>query len=170
MDPYLGEIKLVPYTFAPVGWLPCQGQLLSIADNSALFSLLGTTYGGDGSSTFALPNLSGSVALSSGQSSKGSNYVLGQPGGSPGIALDPSQIPSHPHTVQVSQQPAQEASPTNNYPAFAGTDIGNVYGNTKSTVPSVKVNLTGGSQPHENRQPFLAMLYIIATEGIYPSQ
>ncbi len=168
MEPFLGQLLLVPYNFAPRGWAFCSGQLLSIAQNTALFSLLGTTYGGDGITTFALPDLRGRVALSSGQGPGLSNYVLGEAAGSENVTLITTQIPAHSHTVNAGVG-ASSVTPEGNFP---GSDsVNSIYDVTATTTMNpTMIGATGGSQPHENRQPFLTLNYIIALEGIFPSR
>ncbi len=163
--------------FAPRGWAFCQGQLLSIAQNTALFSLLGTTYGGNGQTTFALPDLRGRVSISPGQGPGLPSVTLGETSGVPTVTLLSTQIPQHNHTIRGS------ASGLGNTANPAGNSLGigavasdsspvNMY---NSAAPSVALNpltcgLTGGSQPHNNMQPYLGMNYIICMEGIYPSR
>jgi microcystin-dependent protein len=137
-EPFIGEIRLFPYDFAPRGWAFCHGQLLSIAQNTTLFALLGTTYGGDGRSTFALPDLRGRVAVSSGEGPGLSAYELGGVGGVESVTLTEGEMPAHTHQVSVNGR--------------------------ASVVPA------GGSQPHENRPPHLALNYCIALAGIFPSR
>ncbi len=170
MNPYLGEIKLVPYNFAPRGWAFCQGQLMSISQNNALFALLGTTYGGDGVSTFALPDFRGRVGFSQGQSTAGSNYTQGQVGGQSSVTLTTNQIPSHNHLVNVDSNLADQQIPVGQFLAQEN-QLGSVYGPPKlGTGPGPSLGMTGGSGPHENRQPFLGLNYVIALEGIFPSR
>ena len=163
---YVGEIRLVGFNFAPQGWAFCDGSLLSIANNEVLFTLLGTTYGGDGVNTFALPNLTGRVPVHQGTGQ--SNYVMGQTGGVASVTLTTNQMPIHTHTVNGQSGIGNAVSPVNNY--FAGSTPA-IY-----SLPSGYVNmgsvvgLTGGSQAHDNMQPYLAMNYIISLFGIYPSQ
>lgn len=170
MDPFIGEIKLVPYTFAPVGWMFCDGSLLSIAQNQALFSLLGTTYGGDGVTNFAVPDFRGQVGLSQGTSTTGTNYALGQHAGTPQVTLTTQQLPTHNHLVQVLASSGDQPQPAGHY--LAGNKGGAlVYAhNLKSPGAATPLSPTGGGGPHDNMQPYLALNYIIATEGIYPSQ
>ena len=169
MDPFIGEIKLVPYTFAPVGWAFCDGSLLQISTNTALFSLLGTTYGGDGVNTFALPDMRGQVAFAMGQSTAGSNYVLGQFGGVPQVTLTVPQIPSHVHNINVQSGPAGTSVPTGQYLAVADAGVANVYtASTKETGLTAPLNPNTGGVPHDNLQPYLALNYVIALEGIFP--
>jgi len=167
-EPFLGQIILVPYNFAPRGWAFCNGQILSIAQNTALFSLLGTTYGGNGQTTFALPDLRGRTALSAGQGPGLSNYDLGQVSGSETVTLTINQMPQHNHGVntQASTSDATSNKASNNYLA-----TGNSYAATQDTTMAPQtVQLAGGSQPHENLQPYLTLNYCIALEGIFPSR
>jgi len=168
MEPFLGQLMLVPYNFAPQGWAFCNGQIMSIAQNSALFSLLGTTYGGNGQTTFALPDLRGRVAVSSGQGPGLQNYSLGEVAGSESITLISTQMPAHTHLVGASTGSAQ-ATPDN---AFPGSDTSTqIYDLAASTTMNPQmIQPAGGSQPHENRQPYLVLNYIIALQGIYPSR
>lgn len=167
MDPFLGEIRLVAFTFAPRGWADCNGQILPIAQNTALFSLLGTTYGGNGVNTFALPNLQGRAALHVGTLAGGSVYTLGEVGGVEQVTLTTPQIPAHTHVLNAAKRDPDSESATNNF-----MTNGNSYANAPSdtTMNPGSIGSTGGSQPHENRQPFLVVRYIIALEGIYPSR
>ena len=166
MEPFLGQLLLVPYNFAPLGWAFCNGQLLSIAQNTALFSLLGTTYGGDGKSTFALPDLRGRVPLSAGQGPGLSLYDLGQAGGVEAVTLNLSQIPAHSHSVNAQSGDAADTSPQNNLPAAGGA----YNPNANTTMAANMVGTSGGSQPHENRAPYLTLNWIIALQGIFPSR
>jgi len=168
MDPFLGQLMLVPYNFAPRGWAFCNGQIMSIAQNTALFSLLGTTYGGNGQTTFALPDLRGRAALSAGQGPGLQNYNLGEMAGSESVTLISSQMPAHSHLVGASTGSAQ-ATPDN---AFPGSDGGTqIYDLAASTTMNPQmIQPAGGSQPHENRQPYLVLNYIIALQGIFPSR
>lgn len=170
MDPYIGEIKLVPYLFAPVNWHFCDGSLLPISNYSALYALLGTTYGGDGVNTFGLPDLRGNVAISFGQSTAGSNYVMGETGGVPEASVSTAQLPAHSHNVNVSSTVGTASNPANAYLAVAQPGVGNVYtANLKSPGQTTPLNMSGSGAPHYNMQPYLALNYIIALEGIYPS-
>ena len=168
MDPFLGQLMLVPYNFAPRGWAFCNGQIMSIAQNTALFSLLGTTYGGNGQTTFALPDLRGRVAVSAGQGPGLQNYSLGEIAGSENVTLISSQMPAHTHLVGASTGSAQ-ATPDN---AFPGSDTSTqIYDLAASTTMSPQmIQPAGGSQPHENRSPYLVLNYIIALQGIFPSR
>jgi microcystin-dependent protein len=172
-DPWIGEIALVAFGFAPVGWAMCNGQLLSIAQNTALFSLLGTTYGGDGVNNFALPNLQSRVPLHFGQGSGLSPYVLGQTVGVESVTLQTPQIPAHTHTYTPQANTAAGAAGSPAGALWAGSATGDtIYkpGASNTTMAAQTIGNTGGSQPHENRQPTLALNYIIALVGVYPSR
>ena len=174
-DPFVGEIRIFGGTFAPVGWALCQGQLLPIAQNQALFSLLGTTYGGDGRVTFALPDLRGRVVMGFGQGPGLSNYAQGEQGGAEMVTLTIQQMPAHSHTVAATQTqsttdpkgavPAQTLGPT---PGQAPKVYGAVPDAT--TMNNGMIGQTGGGVPVGVRQPFLVINYIIALQGIYPSR
>jgi len=170
-NPFLGEIRAVSFQFAPVGWALCNGQLLSISQNSALFSLLGTQYGGDGRTTFGLPNLEGRVAINFGTGL--STYVQGETGGQETVQLTVSQIPNHHHYLSSANAPATSTSPASGpwgVPSVAGQPQ-NLYGSpTSGLAASDVIGPTGAGQAHENRQPFLTMNYIIALEGVYPAR
>jgi microcystin-dependent protein len=168
-EPYIGEIRLFPYNFAPRGWAFCQGQILAIAQNTALFSLLGTTYGGNGQTTFALPDLRGRVPNSAGQGPGLSNYTLGEQGGSENVTLIAQQMPAHNHPIAVNNSGANTGRPSGAYP---GQTSGNTYAPSPdgSTLAPQAVGNAGNSQPHENRPPYLTLNYCIALEGIYPSR
>jgi microcystin-dependent protein len=167
MEPFVGQLMLVPYNFAPRGWLPCDGRALSIAQNTALFSLLGTTYGGDGQTTFKLPDLRGRTPVSVGQGSGLSNYSLGQAGGVESVALSVNQMPAHNHLVGASASSFDEESPGGN---FLGGGSTYQTANADVTMNPAMVQPAGESQPHENRPPFLALQWLIATEGIFPTR
>ncbi len=167
--PFIGEIRMFGGNFAPAGWAFCSGQLLPISGNDALFSLIGTTYGGDGQNTFALPDLRGRVPVHVGQGPGLSSYTLGQGGGSETVTLTSNQIPAHTHTPRASSGGGTANSPANNVWA-AATDV-----SPFNTAPNVAMNPNavgpaGGSQPHENMLPFLAVNFIISLFGIFPSQ
>jgi microcystin-dependent protein len=149
--------------FAPVGWVFCNGQVLSISEYEVLFTLLGTTYGGDGQQTFAVPDLRGRVPVHI-----GTGFNLGQSGGAEAVTLTASQMPAHSHSFLTSAGLPNTPSPANAVPAVPGTEI---YGED-APLPynPQKVLLSGGSQPHENLQPYTCVSFIIATEGIFPSQ
>jgi microcystin-dependent protein len=183
MDPILGTISIFAGTFAPKGWALCDGSILSISSNTALFSLLGTTYGGNGTTTFALPDLRGRVPIHQGQGPGLSFYNLGQSGGVEQVTLTVSEIPAHNHpaTGKVAtggDDVLTDISAGNLLASESrgGGDALNIYNTGAGTSfmadnsVQVTVGPTGGSLPHENRQPYLALNYIIATQGIYPSR
>lgn len=168
MDPYLGEIRCFGFGFAPVGWMLCNGQVLSISQNTALFSLLGTMYGGNGTTTFALPDLRGRVPIAFGQGSGLSPYDQGEVGGAEQVTLQAGQLPAHSHTVGASAT-ATTKSPAGAVPA--ATPGGSSYGTTVDLAMSPGMVSGGGpGGPHENRQPFLVLNWCIAVQGIYPSR
>jgi len=161
--PFLSEIRIMSFGFPPKGWALCDGQLLPINQNQALFSLLGTTYGGNGQTNFALPNLEGRVPMH-----MGSGFTLGQRAGEESHTLIISEMPAHSHPVVASSNPADQGSPQNNYWAYESS---NAYSaSPDSNMAPQSVGLIGGSQPHENRSPFLTLSFCIALQGIFPSQ
>jgi microcystin-dependent protein len=170
-SPYIGEIVLVPYNFAPVGFMECDGQLLPIAQYAALFSILGTTYGGNGTSNFALPNLNNSVVIGAGQGPGLSLYDLGQSGGSETVTLLESQIPAHTHLISADSSAGTMVSPSGNVPAAHPAGVP-MYASApdRSTTSSVVVGSTGGSQPHNNMMPYVGLKYIIAINGVFPAR
>ena len=173
-DQYLGEIRMVGFNFAPVGWALCNGQLLSITQNTALFSLLGTTYGGDGKSTFGLPNLQASAPMGSGNGGGLSPRQLGDIGGEFAVTLFSTQMPSHSHGVACIGGAGSSDSPANNvWAAAAGGRVPPpVYAAAASSVSmnGAAVQPSGGNQPHNNMPPYLAVYFVIAMQGIYPAR
>lgn len=165
-QPYLGEIRLTAFNFAPVGWFLCQGQIVSIAQYSALYSLIGTTYGGDGISTFALPDLRGRTPVHFGNGNGLSPAIIGLLTGTEQVTLTTQQMPAHTHTVVSSAGTGNATSPSGNY--FAACGDGQ-YANAPA-LASAPFSGVGGSLPHENRQPSLTISFIIAWEGVFPSQ
>ena len=167
-QPYVGEIRMFAGNFAPVGWEFCDGQLLPISENETLFQLIGTTYGGDGQETFALPNLQSRVPIHWG-SGAGSTYQLAEQLGVESVTLTTQQIPAHSHALLASADVATVVDPAGNVSGQTGTFDG--YQSTAGTVPMAaqSVGPAGGSQPHENVQPFLCINYIISLFGIFPS-
>jgi microcystin-dependent protein len=171
-QPYVGEIRMFAGNFAPAGWMFCSGQLLPISENETLFQLIGTTYGGDGQSTFALPNLMSRVPIHQGTGSAGGTYVLAQTGGVEEVTLNVQQIPNHTHALLANGSSATSSNPGQNV-------FGNVSGfdayfdglnfdspaflNTSAVAP------IGGSQPHNNMQPYLCINFIISLFGIFPT-
>lgn len=167
MEPFLGEIRLFSFDWAPKGWLPCNGTLLAISTNSALFSLLGTQFGGDGRNTFALPDLRGRSPLGAQRSS---DLLQGDYGGAAAHSLSISEMPAHSHRASAIQQasqltPADGLLASPGKPAFAAPGSGGAAPMAVQAVTSV-----GAGQPHENRPPFLTLNFCIATTGIYPSR
>jgi microcystin-dependent protein len=182
-EPLVGELRIMPYggtspsAFIPRGWAPCNGQLLSIAQNTALFSLLGTAYGGDGRTTFALPDLRGRAAMGQGQGPGLSSYRIGSVAGSENVTLQSSQLPAHTHPIGTATVPvggaSTAASPAG---AYLGTVSPAAYGTGTSNGPMAAGTISGpttaigGDQGHENRQPYLALNYYIATQGMFPQR
>lgn len=168
-EPFIGQISLFSFNFAPRGWAQCNGQLLPINQNQALFSLLGTTYGGDGRVNFALPDLRSRVPLHFGMS-LGQNYALGQRAGEAGHTLTLSELPTHTHNAVGSSAAAD--SPLSSGTLLATTTAVNIYSDPTNLVAmsSSQIATTGGSQPHNNTQPTLVINFCIALQGIFPSQ
>jgi microcystin-dependent protein len=169
--PYLGQIKVVAFNFAPRNYALCNGQVLAINQNTALFSLLGTTYGGNGVTTFALPNLQSRAPIHAGFLTGGSNYTLGQTGGEEAHALNLAEMPVHTHELPGLGAPATAGGPGVDA-KFANAAINPYRTSSAASVPmkAAAVASTGGSQPHENRQPYLAINFIIALQGVFPSR
>jgi len=169
-DPFVAEIRIFPFNFAPKGWAFCDGQILPISQNTALFSLLGTIYGGDGKSTFALPNMEGNAPMHPGQGPGLSLHDLGETGGSQTVSLLESEIPAHSHPVFAG--PVQFAGNTNIAAgnAFAKSSQGNSYVPAANLVMMSPSSLppAGGDQPHNNMQPYLTLSFCIALQGVYP--
>jgi microcystin-dependent protein len=163
-EPFLSEIKLVSFNFPPKGWALCNGQFLPINQNQALFALLGTTYGGNGQTTFALPNVRGRVPIH-----MGNGHTLGEAAGSTSVTVNIQQLPTHTHFVQATNNAAASDDPTNNVLGQAGA---NVYASFQSAAAmgAQMVTNVGGSQPHNNMMPYLVLNFIIALQGIFPSQ
>jgi len=167
-EPFLGEIMWVPYNFAPTGWAFCDGQLLAISQNTALFSLLGTQYGGNGQTTFALPNMQGRVLINAGQGPGLSDYYQGESGGEENHTLTSSEIPSHSHTVKATVATGTATSPTGAYLGAAAT--GNQYGDAPTTTMAPgALAVAGSTMPHNNMMPYLTLNCIIALQGIFPA-
>ena len=170
--PILGEIRLFAGNFAPRGYALCNGQLLSISQNTALFSLLGTTYGGNGTTNFALPNLQGRVPIHMGTGVNGSSYVEGQQAGVENVTLNSSQMPIHSHLVNSVASGGNQASPPGNLPAVESTGTSLNYSNAGATgqMSSSMLTTAGGNQPFSVVQPYLVINFIIALQGIFPSR
>lgn len=170
MEPFIGQIQTFGFNFAPRGWALCNGQLLPISSNSALFSLLGTTYGGDGRTTFGLPDLRGRAAIHFGQGPGLPNYVIGSKGGAPTVTLNATQMPSHTHvaTLRASHTAATVSKPENNVLGSSQT-----YHTPPTDVnmgSSINVANAGGNQAHDNMQPYLTINWCIALTGTFPSR
>ena len=164
-EPYLGEVRLVSFNFAPRGWAFCNGQLLSIQQNTALFSILGTTYGGNGTTNFALPNLQGRVPAHPGPTM----VQLGASGGAELVTLTTNQIPAHNHLLGTVNQATSEAPVGNVFAAKQRRGV-DFYTAPPANVPINSQDVVGQSQPHENRQPYLVLNFVIALQGIFPTR
>ncbi len=169
-EPFIGEIRMFGFGFAPQGWAQCNGQLLPVAENTALFSLLGTTYGGDGRTNFALPDLRSRVPVCQGQGPGLSSYAEGQAGGAETVTLAATQMPGHTHPVKASGSAADSDQP-------GGRTLARSAGHTYTAKPGTSAVMNadmlgdaGGSQPHDNVQPYLAVNFCIALFGIFPSR
>jgi microcystin-dependent protein len=168
--PFLGQVIPVPYNFAPNGWALCNGQLLSISQNTALFSLLGVNFGGDGKSTFGLPNLQGRTAIGAGQGTGLSNYSPGQAGGADSVTLSLNQLAAHSHGALAFGRGGDTNSPSNADWARPATDTPYGSSTPPGAMSASTISSFGGGQPHENRQPFLVLNYIIALQGVFPAR
>lgn len=162
-EAYVGEIRMFAGNFAPQGWALCNGQVLAIAENEALFSLIGTTYGGDGQTSFALPDLQGRAPMH-----LAPTHPLGEKGGLESVTLSPTQMPVHTHVARANPNTAESGSPTNNVWAKSTMTSFTANAPDKAMSPSA-LQAAGGNQPHENMMPSLAISYIICLYGIYPS-
>ncbi|MEI6409095.1 MAG: tail fiber protein [Bacteroidota bacterium] len=167
-DPFVAEVRIVGFNFAPRGWAFCNGQTLPISQNTALFSLLGTTYGGDGRSTFGLPDFQGRVGIQQGQGNGLSLYDLGEASGEETITLLPSELPRHNHNIVTVPDPGDTNVVTDN--AIGRSSGASVYSNAAPTTPmnTVMLSSVGNTLPHNNMQPYLTLNYIIAMQGIFP--
>ena len=169
-EPFLAEVRILPYTFAPQGWALCQGQILSISQNTAVFSLLGTMYGGNGTSNFALPNVQGRVVVGIGQGPGLTPYVNGDVGGAETVTLMAPQLAAHNHGATAIHDAGNSYSPAGDAWSADGANRAKIYG---SGTPSVAMGANalapaGGNQPHNNLQPYIAINYCIALQGIFP--
>jgi microcystin-dependent protein len=161
--PFMAEIKIISWNFPPKGWAFCNGQFLPINQNQALFSILGTTYGGNGQTTFALPDFRGRVPVHA-----GAGFIQGQAGGQEFHTVTSSEMPAHTHQVNATTAPGTVNVPTGNY--LANSNVSPYRTAADTTLNPAEVSNVGGSQPHENRQPFLVLNFIIALQGIFPSR
>ena len=166
MDPFVAEIRIVGFNFAPQGWAFCDGQLLPLSQNTALFSLLGTMYGGNGLNNFALPDLKGRAPIQQGQGPGLSDRFQGETGGVETVTLIESEMPGHTHNVQAVNDAGLQSSPQGAFPARA-----NMYKNSPGNLGPMRLQAmttAGGSAPHNNMQPYLTLNYIIALQGVFP--
>ena len=170
-DPFVAEIRIIPFNFAPKGWAFCDGQLLPISQNTALFSLLGTNYGGDGKNNFRLPDLRARSPMQPGQGPGLSMHDIGEQGGQAVVTLLPSEMPAHTHTLQASQTPPEEDGQGTPSPLkLLAPSTAAVYGDPGDAVAlaAEAISPAGGGQPHQNRQPFLTLNFVIALQGVFP--
>jgi microcystin-dependent protein len=175
MEPFLGQISVFGFDFAPANWAPCAGQIVPISQNTSLFSLLGTRFGGNGTTTFALPNMGGSVAVGQGQLIGGSNYDLGEIGGTSTVTLKSVESPTHSHALMASAAAADQNSPEGSVlarPTKTGNPqsiVGAIYNtNTPNQLINAPISGVGKGLPHNNIQPYLALTYCICIRGIFP--
>lgn len=171
-DPFFAEIRIFGFTFPPLGWAICDGQLLSVSQNQALYSIISNIYGGDGRNTFALPNIQGRMPLHKGQGPGLTPFSLGEFGGSSSVVLQESQLPAHEHIVTTGYDKSDTNTPA--YNTYMGQSVGTPAYNTAST-PTVQMSdsalsPTGQNHPHQNMQPYLPMLFCICVDGYYPSK
>ncbi len=169
-EPYVGEIRMAGFNFAPQGWARCDGSLMSISENEMLFYVLGTTYGGDGQTTFALPDFRGRVPLHQGQSAGNAWRTHGESGGSEAVTLSAAQLPVHTHALVANASGVRTASPSGNFLGSGEADLYNHGGGSTVTLAGGTLTAAGGGQPHANLQPFLCINFIIALYGIFPTQ
>lgn len=176
MDEFIGIVKLFAGTFAPKGWMLCQGQLISINQYTAVFSILGTNYGGDGVTTFGLPDLRGKTAIGCGQAQGGTIYNIGQASGTENVSILPTNMPSHTHTLRVSNTEGSVAVPVtgNSLAAMVDTSVNKIF-SYSTAIPTVDLNpstiaLAGGNTPVSIMQPYLPLTYIICIAGVFPSR
>ncbi len=168
-QPYVGELRIFAGNFAPAGWMFCSGQILPISENETLFNLIGTTYGGDGQSTFGLPDLRGRLPIHQGTGG-GSTYTIAETGGAEEVTLSINQIPAHSHPMLGASGNGSQANPKNN--VLASSTLVKLYSGeaADTAMAATSITSTGGNQPHTNFQPYLCLNYIISLFGIFPSQ
>jgi microcystin-dependent protein len=168
--PYVGEIRMFGGNFAPAGWMLCEGQALPISEYDTLFALIGTTYGGDGQSTFNLPDLRGRLPLHMGTSSQGTSYAIGEAGGVERVTLTVQQIPAHNHQLMAAAVTGNQVSPAGSVPASSYNVTPYINDQPAGSMHASAISPVGGNQPHENMQPYLCINFIISLFGIFPSQ
>jgi microcystin-dependent protein len=169
-SPYVGEIRMFAGNFAPVGWALCNGAIMPISENETLFQLIGTTYGGDGQTTFALPDLQSRVPIHQGTASTGTSYVMGEQAGVETVTLTTQQIPMHSHALVATTAVGTQANPGGNILANSQGPQPYIQESADGALNAQALTPSGGGQPHENRQPLLVINFIISLYGIYPSQ
>jgi microcystin-dependent protein len=167
-DPFVAEVRIFPFSFPPKGWAFCDGQLLPLSQNTALFSLLGTTYGGDGKSNFALPDMQGNVPMHPGQGPGLSLHDLGEVSGSQTVTLLESEIPAHAHTLSTSLRPADSLNPAGLSPGTGNNMYAPASGATLTVAAPQALMPNGSSSPHNNMQPYLTLNFCIALQGVFP--
>jgi microcystin-dependent protein len=169
-DPFVGEIKMIGFSFPPPGWAFCDGKILDTQQHSALYSLLGNAFGGDGETNFALPDLQSRVPIGVGQGAGLSDYVWGQQGGQEAVALQPEQLPAHSHALKANSGDAEQHDPNHNL--FAKSPRAPAYSANKpnTTMDSTAIANTGDGHPHDNLPPYLAIYFIIALQGVFPNR
>ena len=169
-EPFLAEIRVLPFNFAPRGWASCDGQLMPISQNTALFSLVGTYYGGDGKSTFGLPNLAGSFVMGTGQGAGLSPRVIGETAGQGTVSLIANEMPAHSHALMAGATPGATTAAGNAMaPSANGASVYRTPGGA-AAMAGTAISPAGASQPHENRQPYLALTFCIALQGVFPAR
>ena len=173
-EPFLAEVKIVGFNFAPRGWAFCDGQILPINQNQSLYSLLGTTYGGDGRTSFALPDLRGRMPIHVGSSNGTASHGLGEKGGAETVQVSDAQMPAHTHQASASADLGSSSSPQNNLWAQVTNTVGNLYADPDQSAPDNLLNSpvvnAGGGQAHNNMQPSIVVNYCIALRGLFPSR
>lgn len=167
-QPFIGEIRLGGWNFAPVDWAFCDGSIQSISQNETLFNLIGTTYGGNGQTTYALPNLLGRVPIHMGTDNSDHTYILAQSSGTETVTLQTNELPVHSHDLQADSAAASSTSPSGTTPAVSAVDV--YITPTDATATAAATTTAGGQQPHDNLMPYQCITYIIALYGVYPSQ
>jgi microcystin-dependent protein len=169
-EPFVGEIRMFGGSFAPAGWAFCNGATIPISENDTLFTLIGTTYGGDGQETFQLPDLQGRVPMHQGTGKDGVTYTIGEKSGTESVTLSTNQIPIHTHPMLGSTSIANDPNPTNNVVAESSLMTTYIAANPAVAMAPASITPVGGSQPHENMQPYLCITFIISLFGVFPTQ